>query len=171
MMLYKQLCWLHEIRHYLKLDPRFNQHKKKLAETINALWEFYQQAKAYCLDPADCKRSELETLFDAVTSQKTGYRELDHRLELTGRKRERLLVFLTHPFLPIHNNQSEQDVRDAVMIRMISRETKSKAGDRSLERHLSIIHTAKKQGLDVFETINGFLTGTLSPSILTARTV
>lgn len=171
MMLYKQLCWLHEVRHYLKLDPRFNLHKKKLAEVINNLWEFYQQAKAYCLDPTENKRQELENLFNQITSQKTGYKELDHRLELTNRKRERLLVFLAHPFLPIHNNQSEQDVRDAVMIRMISRETKSKAGDRSLERHLSIIHTAKKQGLDVFETIHGFLTGSLSPSILTAKTV
>lgn len=171
MILYKQLCWLHEIRHYLKLDPKFNHHKKKLDETIGLLWKFYQQAKAYCLDPTENKRNELETLFDLVTCKTTGYRELDHRLELTRRKQERLLVFLTHPYLPIHNNQSEQDVRDAVMIRMISRETKSKAGDRSLERHLSIIHTAKKQGLDVFETINGFLTGALSPSILIAKIV
>ena len=171
MVLYKQLCWLHEIRHYLKLDPRFNQHKKKLAEIIGEFWEFYQQAKDYCRNPTETGRNELETHFDLITNQDTGYRELDHRLELTRRKRERLLVFLTHPFLPIHNNQSEQDVRDAVMIRMISRETKSKAGDRSLERHLSIIHTAKKQGLDVFETIHGFLTGILSPSILTAQTM
>lgn len=171
MILYKQLCWLHEIRHYLKLDPRFTHHKKKLDEVIGEFWEFYQQAKGYCLDPTEQKRKDIGARFDLITNQNTGYRELDHRLALTQRKRERLLVFLDNPFVPIHNNQSEQDVRDAVMIRMISRETKSLAGDRSLERHLSIIHTAKKQGLDVFETIHGFLIGTLPPSILTAKIV
>lgn len=170
-IIYKQLCWLHEIRHYLKLDPLFSHHKKKQTKVISELWKFYQQAKAYCLDPTEEGRAAIVAQFDIITNQKTGYRELDHRLELTKKKRERLLIFLDHPFVPIHNNQSEQDVRDAVMIRMISRETKSKAGDRSLERHLSIIHTAKKQGLDVFETVHGLLTGQLSPSVLLAKTL
>jgi hypothetical protein len=57
------------------------------------------------------------------------------------------------------------------MIRVISRETKSTAGDRSLERHLSIIQTAKKQGLNVFDTVYGLLNDTVPPSVLLCKTV
>jgi len=103
--------------------------------------------------------------------KKTGYEALNHQLSLTKQKRERLLLFLDYPFLPIHNNQCEGDLREFVIIRKISGETKSLAGDRSIERHLSVIQTARKQGLNVFETSNGLLTGTLSPAILTAKFV
>jgi len=171
MVLYKQLCWLHEIRHYLKLDPRLAQHKKIHEKAIGQLWEFYQQAKAYCLDPTDEAKAVLQAQFIEIFTQKTGYTALDHQYGLTLKKIKRLLVFLDHPFVPIQNNESEQGVRDAVMIRVISRETKSTAGDRSLERHLSIIQTAKKQGLNVFDTVYGLLNDTVPPSVLLCKTV
>ena len=56
-----------------------------------------------------------------------------------------------------------------MIIRKISGETKSVRGDKSLERHLSIIQTAQKQGLNVFKTLHGLLTNQLSPAVLTAN--
>jgi len=94
---------------------------------------------------------------------------LDHQLLPTRRKRDRLLLFLDYPFVPIHNNQCEQDLREFVIIRKISGETKSLAGDRSIERHLSVIQTARKQGLNVYETLHGLLTGELLPAVLTVQ--
>src|SRR5258708_30141576 len=87
---------------------------------------------------------------------------------MTKNKRERLLLFLKYPFIPIHNNQSERDLRPAVIMRKISHETKSLQGNRSIERHLSIIHTAQKQHLNIFKTLDGLFTNTLSPFILIA---
>ncbi len=110
-------------------------------------------------------------MFDSVTSQTTGYDLLDKHLRLTRKKKQRLLTFLDHPYIPIHNNQCELDLREFVIQRKISGETKSVAGDRSIERHLSVIQTAKKQRLDVFQTLHGLLTGALPPSILTAKIV
>jgi len=110
-------------------------------------------------------------MFDAITQQVTGYADLDKQLRLTLKKREKLLFFLDHPYIPIHNNLCEQGVREAVIIRKISGPTKSTEGDRSIERHLSVIQTAKKQGLPVFETLHGLLTGQLSPTILTVKSV
>ena len=72
-------------------------------------------------------------------------------------------------YVPIQNNQAERDLREFVILRKISGETKSLAGDRSIERHLSIIQTARKQGLNVFETLHGLLTNTLPLSVLTAN--
>lgn len=167
----KQLCWIHEDRHYLKLCPRLKIHKEKLQMVITQLLEFYHLAKAYGKNSTSEGKKELRSMFDSITKQETGYEALDKQLVLTKRKRDRLLLFLNYPFLPIHNNQCEQDVRDVVMIRNISRETKSLAGDRSIERHMSIIQTAKKQGLNVFETLHGLLAEELPLSVLTTRFV
>jgi len=167
----KQLCWIHEDRHYLKLSPRLKIHREKLQTVINQLFEFYHLAKDYGRDPTAGRKKELKDMFDTMTRQKTGYGALDHQLTLTKRKHDRLLLFLDYPFLPIQNNQAEQDVREFVVMRKISGETKSQKGDRSIERHLSIIQTARKQGLNVYETLHGLLTGILSPTVLTAKFV
>lgn len=108
-------------------------------------------------------------MFDQITSQVTGYDLLDKQLRLTKKKKERLLQFLDHPELPIHNNQCEHDIRPFVIIRKISGGTKSYRGDKSLARHLSVIQTAQKQGLNVYQTLQGLLSGQLSPSVLTAN--
>lgn len=169
----KQLCWVHEIRHYQKLFPFFNPHQK-LQEQILSQWRnFYHLAKEYGSDPpktaTPMARCIIEKQFDQITSQVTGYDLLDKKLKITRKKRVRLLTFLDWPFLPIHNNQCEIDLREFVIQRKISGETKSVAGDRSLERHLSIIQTTQKQGLDIFQTLHGLLTGQLSPSVLTVN--
>lgn len=169
---YKQLCWVHEIRHYKKLFPFFNPHQK-LQQRILTQWStFYYLAKQYGSDPpntaTETARQEVEELFGEITSQITEYDDLNKQLQLTRRKKDRLLLFLDYPNLPIHNNQCEQDLRQFVIIRKISGETKSVRGDKSLARHLSVIQTAQKQGLDVFQTLHGLLTGQLSPAILTA---
>ncbi len=167
----KQLCWIHEDRHYLKLSPRLNIHREKLQTVITQLLGFYHLAKDYGKNPKATGKKELKEMFDNITRQKTGYETLDHQLNLTKRKRDRLLLFLDYPFLPIQNNQAEQDIREFVVMRKISGETKSQKGDRSIERHISVIQTARKQGLNVYETLHGLLTGQLSPVVLTAKFV
>ena len=168
----KQLCWVHEIRHYKKLFPFFNSHQELQRNILEQWQQFYHLSKHFCESPPEVrekKKQEIQNLFDQITAQTTGYDLLDKQLSLTRRKKERLLLFLDHPELPIHNNQCEQDIRQFVIIRKISGETKSVRGDRSIERHLSVIQTAQKQGLNVFQTLHGLLAGTLSPEILTAN--
>lgn len=167
----KQLCWIHEIRHFLKLEPKVKAHASQLESVIGQLWQFYETAKHYGRDPTSKKRQELEELFDRITNQASEYTKLANRLKLTKRKRTRLLCFLDHPGIPIENNLAERDIRPAVIIRKSSGGTKSEAGDRSFERHLSIIQTAHKQGLNIFDTIHGLLMGTLDPFVLTGKTL
>jgi hypothetical protein len=171
-ILIKQLCWIHEIRHYKKLFPFFNPHQKLQNKILTQWSTFYHLAKHYGESPPEerpKKRRQIEKRFEQITGQTTGYDLLDKQLKLTKKKRNRLLTFLDHPELPIHNNQCEQDIREFVIMRKISGGTKSYRGDNSLIRHLSVIQTAQKQGLDVFQTLQGLLTGKLSPSVLTAN--
>jgi len=168
----KQLCWVHEIRHYQKLFPFFNNHQE-LQKKILLQWQkFYHLAKHYAEAPPEKQqkqRKQIKNLFDTITSQATGYDLLDKQLKLTKKKKTRLLAFLDYPELPIHNNQCESDIRPFVIIRKISGGTKSHRGDKSLARHLSVIQTCQKQGLDVYQTLHGLITGTLPPAILTAN--
>jgi len=166
----KQLGWLHEIRHFLKLKPQFKINKERVDKVINQLWKFYNQAKQYSRDPTKEKKKKLIKQFNFITNQKTDYDDLDKRLILTRRKRNRLLLFLEYPGLPIQNNLAERDLRPAVILRKLSGGTKSEKGDRSFERHMSIIQTIRKQGLNVFETLHDLLTNQLNPSVLTVKT-
>ncbi len=165
----KQLCLVHEIRHYRKLSPRLKIHRQKQQEVITQWQQFYHLAKEYGHDPTQEKKDIIRNLFNHITTQTTGYEQLDNQLALTKKKRKKVLLFLDYPIVPIHNNQAERDLREFVIMRNISGETKSLAGDRSIERHLSIIQTAKKQGLNVFETLQGLLTNTLPLQVLTAN--
>ncbi len=168
----RQLCWVHEIRHYKKLFPFFNPYQLLQQQILTEWQAFYHLAKHYAESPPEereKKQQEIRQLFDQITSQLTGYDLLDKQLRLTRKKIDRLLLFLNHPELPIHNNQCEQDIRPFVIIRKISGGTKSYRGDKSLARHLSVIQTAQKQGLDVYKTLQGLLTGQLSPAVLTAN--
>lgn len=166
----KQLGWIHEIRHFLKLKPYLKVNKERLSKIINQLWELYHQAKAYNKSPTKKKKNNLSNQFETITNQKTNYEALDKRLILTRRKKKRLLLFLNYPGLPIQNNLAERDLRPAVIIRKLTGGTKSKKGDRSFERHMSIIQTIRKQGLNVFDTLHGLLTNQINPSVLTVKT-
>lgn len=165
----KQLCWVHEIRLYKKLFQFFSPYHKQERKILLQWKRFYHLAKSYGRDPTVEKRTQIEKQFNRITKQKTGYGLLDKQLHLTRKKKERLLLFLKYPWLPIHNNEAELSLREYVIIRKISGETKSIAGDRSIERHLSVIQTAKKQGLPVFQTLHGLLTDQLTPAVLTVK--
>ena len=165
----KQLCWLHEIRHYRKLTPQFSLHQREVEQVLDQLWQFYDQAKSYARGPTTARREQLEHQFEQIIIQGVNYAPLQRRLQLTGRKRDRLLTFLRFPQIPIQNNLAEQNLREAVIQRKISRETKSEAGDRSIARHLSIIQTIRKQKLNLFDTFHGLLNDQISPFVLTAK--
>lgn len=164
-----QLCWLHEIRHYLKLTPVIKSHAKLLERILEDWWQLYFLSKSYGRDPTNKKYLKIARKFQKLTNQETGYEQLDKRLKLTHEKAERMLLFLNYPGIPIENNLAERDLRPVVIIRKISGMLKSISGDRSLERHMSIIQTARKQELNVFETLHGLLNNQVSPFVLTAK--
>ena len=167
----KQLCWVHEIRHYCKLSPQVRIHQQELKQILNQLRSWYRQAKNYGRDPTGEIKRQLEQEFDELVAQQVDYEELANRLKLTGKKKSRLLLFLDYPGIPIQNNLAERDLRPAVQMRKLTGGTKSIAGNQSFERHMSVIQTAHKQGLNVFDTVHGLIMGTFDPFLLTRKTL
>lgn len=167
----KQLCWIHELRHYQKLTPVIRKHQEEIELLLHQFWEWYAQAKTYEKHPTAEKHTELERRFDQIVERAVDYQELRERLLLTKKKKDRLLLFLNYPGIPIENNQAERDLRFAVILRKLTGGTRSVWGNKSIERHLSVLQTIRKQGLPVFETFHGLIMGTVDPFVLTAKTL
>jgi len=147
------LCWIHEGRHYKKLNPLFKHHRKLLDKFIRNFWAFYHELLAYKKAPDAAKAAELEAQFDTLTATITGYEELDKRIEKTRKKKESLLAVLKHPELPLHNNQSELGARVEVRFRDVSLQTRSPKGTKAKDTFFTIIQTAKKLGVNPYAYI------------------
>jgi len=145
------LCWVHEERHYKKLTPILEYHKKELIRVRDEIWRYYERLKEYKENPTEQKKEELWKDFDVLFGQKTYYEELSKRLSLTLEKKSELLTVLDYPEVPLHNNLSENGVREIVMKRKISGGIKTDDGVKAWENNMSILATCKKLGLSFFD--------------------
>jgi len=160
----KQLCWLHEIRHYEKLTPFTDRNRHVLSEKLTDWWAYYRQLQAYRTSPSAEEKERLWHRFDAIVHALTPYDELNKRLALTAQKKERLLVCLAFPQVPPENNCAERALRHAVVIRKISRGSRSEEGERALTSHLTFFETCEKLGYDVKEHLKKALQQPASPN-------
>jgi hypothetical protein len=145
------LCWVHEGRHYKKLTPFFKINKTILKQFIKNFWRFYELLKDYKKMPTQVKKIDLNSKFDELFSQKTGYQALDRQIARTLEKKEQLLLVLVHPSLPIHNNSAELAARFQARNRDVHYHTMSSAGTKIKDTLATIIMTAKKLSVNVFK--------------------
>jgi hypothetical protein len=144
------LCWIHDGRHYKKLDPAVSHHRKLLDDFMAQYWDYYHQLLAYKEQPTVELAQSLEQKFDQLFSTKTGYERLDERIEKTKLKKDSLLLVLQHPTLPLHNNTSELGARSQARYRDISFHTMSNAGTEAKDTAMTIVETAKKLAVNAY---------------------
>lgn len=154
------LCWVHEGRHYKKLKPYFEVNKKRLKKFIKNFWCFYRLLKEYKEEPNQIRKFELDAKFDELFSQKIGYQALDRQIERTLEKKEALLLVLTYPWLPLHNNPAELAARFQARNRDIHYHTMSSAGTKIKDTLATITMTAKKLAVNVFNYLFDKITKT-----------
>ena len=159
---YPALCWLHEIRHYIKMDPYLHHNKSILNDFLTKLWRFYNLLVRYKCQPNNNKITYILRRFNSLFSTKTGYIELDERIALTKKKKERLLLILKYPFIPLHNNTAEIAVREGVIKRKISYGTRSENGRIAWENMLSIMDTCRKVKVSFFKYLQDIFSNNYS---------
>jgi hypothetical protein len=143
-------CWIHEGRHYKKLTPHFMLHQIYVEAFLKRFWKYYRDLLAYKESPTPRKANKLSQKFDALFAEKTGYTELDKRIELTKARKDSLLLVLQYPELPLHNNASELGARGQARKRDISLHTMSQKGTEAKDTFMTIVETAKKHGVNVY---------------------
>ena len=105
------LCWVHEGRHYKKLSPLLAIHREALEEFRKLFWNYYRQLLKFKKAPNEKEAERLSTIFDELFSKKTDYQDLDDCIASTLSKKEKLLLVLRFPHLPLHNNPAELGAR------------------------------------------------------------
>ena len=153
------LCWVHEGRHYKKLNPAIPLYRKELDDFSDKFWKYYHKLKEYKQSPNEEKASTLSKEFDELFSIVTGYDHLDDRIGKTLAKKKELLLVLKYPELPIHNNASELSARVQVRDRDVSLHTMSEDGTKIKDTFMTISQTAKKLGIRTYEYIYDRVSG------------
>lgn len=145
------LCWIHAGRSLKKLNPLSPACQQMVNQKLDQFWEYYHQLLRYKECPQLISSKALEDKFDEIFNQKTGYQALDDRLIAIVVNKEKLLLVLKYPNIPLHNNESERGARAQVRKRDVSLHTITQEGTKALDTFLSLKETTRKCGINFFE--------------------
>ena len=160
------LCWIHDGRHYKKLNPVVPLHNTLRDEFLTKYWLYYHKLLGYKKAPDPNRAIELAQQFDELFVTQTGYQQLDERIAKTHAKGKELLLVLKYPELPLHNNASELGARVQARARDISLHTMSEDGTKIKDTFMTISQTAKKLGVRTYDYIRDSVSGELKfPSL------
>jgi Transposase IS66 family len=141
-------CWIHAERPLARLIPYGEKHREAIATVRRAIWELYHDLKAYRQRPEPSRRQDLESRFDALCEQRTGFPSIDGVLKGMRKHRAALLRVLEHPEIPLHTNLSESHLRDYVKKRKISGSTRSESGRQARDTFASLKKTCRELGVN-----------------------
>ena len=137
-------CWIHDGRNYKKLRPVVPYYQEKLKAFLDKYWDYYGKLCDFKIKPDSEVAEQLDAEFDQLFSTKTGYDQLDERISKTKEKKKSLLMVLTVPEIPLHNNAAELAARAKVRKRDVSLQTVTEKGTKANDTFMTIVQTAKK---------------------------
>ena len=153
------LCWVHEGRHYKKLLPYIPCHQALVEDFIQRFWTYYDQLLAYRQQPTSEEATRLDGAFEALFSTVTGYKALDERIAKTRAKKACLLMVLSHPEIPLHNNPAELGARARVRKRDVSFGPRTREGAKAWDTFMTLAETATKLGVSFYHYIHDRVSG------------
>ena len=145
------LCWVHEERHYRKLIPVSENERLEIETVRSGIWNFYEELKRYKKNPEVLQKNCLSKLFDELFGKTYKSSILNDLLSRTRSRKEGLLLVLKYPFIPLHNNDCERDIREYVKRRKISGSTRSEAGRKARDTFTSLKKTCMKLGINFYD--------------------
>ena len=147
------LCWVHAERGVNRLIPINDENRGFVESARGDIWSIYQKLKEYKLNPTTKMKEVIHSDFDEFVGKVTGYEALDKAINSFKENKADLLKVLDKPYLPLHNNLSERDIRDYVKKRKISGSTRSEEGRKARDTFASIKKTCKKLGISFLSYI------------------
>ena len=146
-ILFHSLCWIHAERTINKLVGFNDEQRKALEQSRSQIWEFYKKLKKYKESPGPEEKQRLNARFDEIFTAKTCFATLNQALNRLYKNKAELLLVLDRPGIPLHNNLSENDIREYVKRRKISGSSRSSPGRRCRDTFTSLKKTCRKHGI------------------------
>lgn len=150
-------CWVHMERPLRKIVCCNAQVEKELDKVRDAVWTLYKEVQ---------KASEEQTgkefvneLYDKLIVMKTSSQEINAVIANFATYRHELLRALDHPGLPLHNNDSERDIRAVAKRRNLSGSTKSDAGLKFRDGLQTLKQTCFRLGYNFWEFLQLWFRG------------
>ena len=153
------LCWIHTERSIQKLVGFNDDQTAALENKRKEIWDFYSELKTYKQTPTSEKKAELDKKFDDIFKDKTCFATLNQALKRIHKNKSELLLVLERPDIPLHNNPSEQDIREYVKKRKISGSSRSNDGRRCRDTFASIKKTCRKLGISFWQYLQDRTSG------------
>jgi len=145
------LCWIHAERTINKIIPFTDDNRQAQEMVRDQIWNFYRDLKSYKSKPTEGMKNALARRFNEIFTQKTCFQTLNLALQRIYINKHELLLVLEHPEIPLHNNLSENDIRDYVKKRKISATTRSDSGRKARDTMLSLKKTCQKLGISFWQ--------------------
>lgn len=153
------LCWIHDGRHYKRLEPWVDYHGQLLDAFLERYWNYYKELLGYRQQPSAEEAMRLSGAFDELFSTMTGYDALDQRIAKTKANKGELLMVLRHPEIPLHNNPAELGARGRVRKRVVSYGPRSVKGAQAWDTFQTLLGTARKLGVNFFHYLRDRIGG------------
>ena len=142
-------CWVHMERPLRKLKLTSPTIEREWRRVRSAIWELYGVLKEALFNQARCE--EVHRLYDDLVAMKSSSPAITTVLSAFRLYREEMLKALDHPGLPLHNNDSEQDIRGVAKRRKLSGSTKSDTGRKFRDGLLTIKQTCFRLGISLWD--------------------
>ena len=153
------LCWIHAERTISKLVGFNDDQRAALDRKRSEIWDYYKALKGYKNCPSEAVKAALKARFDEIFQEKTCFASLNKALERLHKNKNELLLVLDFPNIPLHNNLSENDIREYVKRRKISGSTRSPDGRRCRDTFTSLKKTCRKLGISFWDYLMDRLGG------------
>ena len=144
-------CWVHLERPLRKIPVTSEVIEEELKMVREAIWEAYRKLKETVITGKG--REKVEALYDNIVSRKSSSPKITEVIKNFRDYREEMLKALDYPGVPLHNNGSEQSVREMVKRRDVSGSTKSGEGQKFRDGLATIKQTCRKLGLSLYSFV------------------
>jgi len=157
------LCWVHAERLIHTMLPLNDTHREEIKAIRGQIWSLYKELKGYRRKPDKTQAEILSKQFDEIFQQKTSYETLNQCLKRLAVQKDKLLLVLKRPEVPLHTNGSESDIRDYVKKRKVSGGTRSNLGRKCRDTFISLKKTCRKLGISFWAYLQDRLTDNKLP--------
>lgn len=141
-------CWVHMERPLRKIPVTSSVIENDLEGLRGVIWETYRKLKEAVVNGTG--REEVESLYDKIVSTTSSSPQIAEVVRNFRDYRDELLKALDYPTVPLHNNGSEQSVREMVKRRDVSGSTQSEEGQKFRDGLATIKQTCRKLGISLY---------------------
>ena len=150
-------CWVHMERPLRKLKVATYEAEKDLKRVREAIWILYEKVKEASFTQTGKK--EVNRLYDALLAMQSISPGVNEVIASFAQYREEMLKALDYPGLPLHNNDSERDIRGVAKRRNISGSTKSEEGKAFRDGLMTLKQTCARLGISFMGYLKEWFAG------------